>query len=560
MTRSLSNIATLLLIALIMPVVVFAQTTGTGTGTGTDVGSLAVNTPTANGIYGCNSVGAQSVGSRSAIGGTYVPVSDAAVTLNTGYLVYLECVLRPLVDAQRKAVSIAYVSNNMELYSKGRDGNPMWVVNYANERTEARKQGYIKAFQSELLSNLNPAFQNQVKTALVRNYQMVTEAPQNNLTCPYQGDLRAVATNPQQNFSYAAMFAIGDPNCNPVYAYMQAQDQLSASVAMADSEWINRLTWNNGIYDVRDANGNVTTPGIFVGAIGTQSVTSGFRQLENADNIGQIVGSMFAGIGSKLLSSAGGIPSILASNGSDSYLAQAIQQEQNGLLGQASGVALQNLYAILNWEQQYNSVLAETANVLTNSINQLRSSEKACWDLIVPKVCTSGSLSGTTCTATSGGTLTVATSTQFSDAAIAAAGIGSAATALEQAVNASNQNIATINSLIVAVQSTDPNARNTALQNLDILVNANPPVLHTESSINTAREDLAAVRAQMQGSQGVDGFVKKTQQAWAGDAIDQFGNLQKSALAWDGSINPGTGWCNINKQSTLDQWIQKWSQ
>ena len=59
---------------------------------------------------------------------------------------------------------------------------------------------------------------------------------------------------------------------------------------------------------------------------------------------------------------------------------------------------------------------------------------------------------------------------------------------------------------------------------------------------------------------GSVGFVKKTQQIWAGDAIDQYGSAVKSTIAWDGSIDPGTGWCNINKQSTLDQWAAKWSQ
>ena len=59
---------------------------------------------------------------------------------------------------------------------------------------------------------------------------------------------------------------------------------------------------------------------------------------------------------------------------------------------------------------------------------------------------------------------------------------------------------------------------------------------------------------------GSVGFVKKTQQIWAGDAIDQYGSSLKGFNAWDGTIDPGTGWCNINKQSTLDQWTAKWSQ
>ena len=537
-----------------------AGTSGTPTASASsDVSSLAVNTPLSNGIYNCNKVGAEGVGATAATGGTYVPVADATVELNTGYLVYKECLLRPLVDSQRKNVTLAYLNNNLELFSKGRNGNPLWVVNYGNEQAKVGDQAFVSAFQSSLLSNLNSAFQNQVKTALVRNYQMTTQAPQNSLACPYQGDWKAVSTNPQQNFSYAALFAMGNPNCDPIYAYAAAQTQMNANVAAAQNAWLNQLNWNQGIYSKTDGNGNVTTPGIFLSAIGQQSITSGFRQLENSNDIGQMVGNLFAGLGSKLLSSSGGVPSVLASNGSDAYLSQAMQQEQSGLVGQTAAIALQNLYQMLTWEQQYNDLLAQTASALTTSINQLRGSENACWALIIPKVCTD-TPSGTSCTGASGSKLTIATSTQFSDAAIAKAGISGAANALKASVDASNQNIVVLNSLIAAVQSADNATRNLALSNLDKIVNANPPVLHTQSSITQAQQDLANVQAQMQGAAGADaGFVKKTQQLWAGDGVDSFGAAVPGAVAWDGTIDPGTGWCNINKQATLDQWITKWT-
>jgi len=557
MTRSRSIVTVFLLAALMLPFAVFAQATDS---TPVNVGQLQVGTPVGNGIFNCNPIGAESVGSRSAIGGTYVPVSDAAVTLNTGYLVYKECLLRPLVNAQRETLTSAYVANMFELLAKGKNGNPLWPVDYRKDVAQVRDAEFVNTVKSELLSKINPSLKNEVTTAAVRNYQMTTQDPQNSLACPYEGDLRAAVRNPTQNYSPDVLFALADPNCNAVWLYYQVKDRVAANGAAAQDEWLNRLNWNNGIYDKRDANGNVTTPGIFLAAAGEQAVTSGFRQLENANDIGQMVRSMFAGLTSKLLSTSGGIPSILASNGPDSYLAQMMQQSQNGLLGNITTIALQNLYQILNWEQQYNDIQAQTANVLTTSINQIRGSENACWNLVIQKVCT-GSASSTSCTSESGTALTIATSTQFSDAAIAKAGIGAAATALKQAVDASNQNIVTINSLIAAIQSSDANARNTALANLDTIVNANPPVLHTQSSITKVQDDLASVQAQMLGSQGGSvGFVKKTQQIWAGDAIDQYGSAVKSAIAWDGSIDPGTGWCNINKQSTLDQWAAKWSQ
>src|SRR5262245_33826751 len=48
-----------------------------------------------DGIFGCRGVGAQvaNVGTTAVTGAVYVPVRDADVILNTGFLVYKECVL-----------------------------------------------------------------------------------------------------------------------------------------------------------------------------------------------------------------------------------------------------------------------------------------------------------------------------------------------------------------------------------------------------------------------------------------------------------------------------------
>ena len=74
---------------ILAPLAVNAQTAPASTATRAQFSS--------DGITGCNqtSAAASSVGAFVA-SGTYVPVSDAAVELNTGYIVYLDCSLRPL--------------------------------------------------------------------------------------------------------------------------------------------------------------------------------------------------------------------------------------------------------------------------------------------------------------------------------------------------------------------------------------------------------------------------------------------------------------------------------
>ncbi|MEK7155884.1 MAG: hypothetical protein AAB734_03320, partial [Patescibacteria group bacterium] len=65
---------------------------GTGTTPSPAPGSLS-----RDGIFGCRAAQYANIGTLTAIGGVYVPVTDAAVTLNTGYLVYKECVLDGVV-------------------------------------------------------------------------------------------------------------------------------------------------------------------------------------------------------------------------------------------------------------------------------------------------------------------------------------------------------------------------------------------------------------------------------------------------------------------------------
>src|SRR3989344_6167720 len=59
------------------------------------------------GIFDCNLNGAyaMSVGAMAATSGVYVPVADATVQLNTGIIVYKECVLREVINREKEAAT-----------------------------------------------------------------------------------------------------------------------------------------------------------------------------------------------------------------------------------------------------------------------------------------------------------------------------------------------------------------------------------------------------------------------------------------------------------------------
>ncbi|HVU75602.1 MAG TPA: hypothetical protein VHD38_02080, partial [Candidatus Paceibacterota bacterium] len=116
------------------PLFVFAQDDATNADTTISGGGSATSTYSdtlsfqRNGVFGCSLNGSysMSVGSLSATGGVYVPVNDAAVTLNTGYLVYKECTLRGIVDRLRENETASLQQSILLAYQRGRAGLPLF--------------------------------------------------------------------------------------------------------------------------------------------------------------------------------------------------------------------------------------------------------------------------------------------------------------------------------------------------------------------------------------------------------------------------------------------------
>src|SRR5262245_20097661 len=81
------------------------------------------------GIFGCSRNAAalsSSVGAFSATGGVYVPVADYTVELNTGTLVYQQCVLRGIVNRQAESANAALVQKVIQNSLTGNDGGTMF--------------------------------------------------------------------------------------------------------------------------------------------------------------------------------------------------------------------------------------------------------------------------------------------------------------------------------------------------------------------------------------------------------------------------------------------------
>lgn len=511
------------------------------------------------GVFGCNLTGsyAMSVGAMSAVGGVYVPVNDAAVTLNTGYLVYKECVLRGIVDRERESALAAMLKQVSNTTLTGRDGNPMFWTGKQDNVSRADADNLY--FLQNRLSSLNPAFRQQVVQASAKGYMAGTRKQGDSYACPYTGDMRQVWSG--QDTSPAAQAALRDSRCDPIFAKKfveQAQDSYAAD-GQADMMW--RLTMSNGFYDVEkiDEQNNhiVLTPGSLSSAVVQQAVTSGWRQTENANDVDQMIGALFAGLGTQIMSSSQGLTGLTQQIGTQpSYLNQVAAESAAGLRNSAANAAIQILSAALQVEQTYNQIVSSIANTLTGTIQQLRDTENQCWGLVIQNVCATPLTAQNTCTAKTtctsqqvtdpntgqqttqqncppGVTLQVATSTAFSQQVIQSQ-ITPLANQTVTNIQNSNKALTLINQLVSGVtNTTSVDAQRIALVQLDQLVSSQS--LHNQTQLTSVQQQQAAIK----------------------DAMSTL--IGDTKTAWGDSTDPNVGWCNVNSQSVIQMWIQRWT-
>jgi hypothetical protein len=503
------------------------------------------------GIFGCNLNGAyaMSVGSMSAAAGAYVPVADATVELNTGILVYKECVLREVVDRERESATSAFFKQAYNDIQTGRNGNALYVKNEGSELLLNVSDPVFLAFlQDGTLSNLNPTLQAAITRALAQNYEGETRLPQNaTLKCPYQGDLNAW-WNGQTAFDLNSFWNASQPQCDPVGAYYLAQDIAQGRIARAMQYQQDQWNWGVGFYARTDNAQNplqqqVVTPSSVVSQSFEQMLQSPVQQLQSANDIGQMIGALYAGVTTQVIGDNQGLSGLSQSvGGQPSYLDQVAAESAQGVQNAAVNAALQTLQAAQQVEAAYLQAVTAIGATLTQTTVQLQSAENQCWNLIIPKVCTDALSSSHTCTDGSGNKLKVATSTIFSQAVINA-NIAPLAAPAAANIQASQSALTQINNLINGVTNTSSlDAQRIALQQWDSLVASR--TVHLPPDLQAVNQRLSDVQGGMQT------LVTNTVQGWADGT--------PSGQPFSGSNS--SGWCNVNNSAVTDYWDQTWKQ
>lgn len=503
------------------------------------------NTVDANVMASCQNVNgalSTSVGVTAVSGGVFVPVNDAAVTLNTGILVYKECVLRKIVNAKRIDATAKLVKQTTQNFLKGRcvvdaDGvetcGPYFPEVLSEDRLKLSDTVVARDVNGTLLDSVNPLFRDDVKRAIYRSYLQQTRNPGASLAC--SGTAASLARIQMGGYDGPQdLFTVADPNCNPLFNFFSAQALVMSDVAAEQEDMLTRLGWNRGVYDVTttgaDGVSRVVTPGFIIAGTMEQQLGSAFRQLENANDIGQMIDQMFAAIGNQIMTgtvgtAVGGLRGLLnVQFGQKSYLDQVVANTGTTLQNSTVSAAMQNLAAAVANESAYLAAKNATASVLTNAVTQLRTKEAQCWNQFVVPAVTTYALQNNI------PRLKVATTTTASQAAIDK-NIVPLAGSVSADIGPSNAMMTQINQIISGISGASPAE---AYKQLDALVAGGK--LHTSYDAQAAQKQTQDVQSALT--------------AVVTDTI----------TAWGDNQDPTIGWCNINNPAVVQMWANKWKQ
>ena len=94
---------------------------------------------------------------------------------------------------------------------------------------------------------------------------------------------------------------MGDPACYEIGKYNIYNRFLMDDVSRCLIYVQDELNWGRGFYEVAQGSAcndrETQTPSVYVEEEGLQAITSGFRRTENANNVDQMIGALYAGLG-----------------------------------------------------------------------------------------------------------------------------------------------------------------------------------------------------------------------------------------------------------------------
>jgi len=392
-----------------------------------------------DGVYGCTGASYGSVGMQGP-GGAHVPTFDDAVFDQEKLLTYKECLLDGIVNSMRETLISFIIKSVVRWTNQGFDGNPSYVTNIPLHMLERISDPEAeRIITGEETDTIAGPYRRDVRVALAKTYSRDTRAIEETLRCNLSDseieDFKSGSFG--ESGGWSTFFELTtNSSCNPLFAYYNAEERLELAVGAEKEREQTQLDWASGFRTVEndrtvDLGGGestnlrrIVTPGFMIAEHLRQTIGTGLRQSENADEIDEIISALMANIGTEMLTDIEGLSGLSSSfGGQPAYVDRIASDSAKRTRGNMVGAAASVVNNTLRVEQEYAQERQGSVAVLTQSRRQLETWESTCWTGITDqaksdlkarvegRACTQSGSTSTSCGITASVTESIATDT-----------------------------------------------------------------------------------------------------------------------------------------------------
>ena len=321
------------------------------------------------------------------VAGGEVPVKDDKIRNNTkkirdntNTLVAKECIGDPLAFALKEGIIAAITQSIVYWINSGFEGGPSFVTNFEGFLGEIADNVSLDFIRGSELGFICSPFQLDIRAALAINLQ---QSFRHRASCTLGDITRNAEAFLGGDFSqggWPAWFRIHiDSQNNPFGAYAIATAELDARIRARQDAGRWEVTVGGGFFSKKqcttDANGRefcqIITPGAQINAQLAQVLGSGFRQLELADEIDEIVNALIAQLSQQALTGLDGLRGLSNRSSSSSqrytdsegqavqgsYLEALVNDTDGNSVESAKQILMINIESALDMEDAYQGAL-----------------------------------------------------------------------------------------------------------------------------------------------------------------------------------------------------------
>ena len=232
-------------------------------------------------------------------GGLSTPQKAEAVFVPVGDLVNLEFhafdflkenAIDTIAFTAAKMAAQQLVTNMVDWIGSGFDGNPSFVTNRSELFRSISDEIFIDVLTNDIQdAYTNAPFKNALVSNLATDYSNRNSLPEYTLDQVVEDDEAFLAGDFSKG-GWDGWFALTqNPGNNYYGAQNAAKSKIDAETGEAIENQKAELAENQGFLSLKDDSGNVITPGSVISEQLNFNLGSGLRQLENADELGEIV-------------------------------------------------------------------------------------------------------------------------------------------------------------------------------------------------------------------------------------------------------------------------------